>query len=84
MNVMAIIGGVVVAVTIAALTFRMFFEDLQGFVESVKYYFQSDWISMFRGELEEDRSSTLKLVAWALLSGGCGIIIYFWLLKLLA
>jgi hypothetical protein len=78
---MIIYASIGLALLIALLLFKPFFGDLDGFVECLKYWIQGNFISMFRGELDEYRWDTLKLWVWVLLSAGCGFSGYYQLPK---
>ena len=78
MHLYAAIG---VGLLMAALLFKLFFDDFADFIECLKYWFLGKWISFFQGELEEYRWDTFKLVIWILLSGLCGLSAYFQLPK---
>lgn len=41
---------------------KLFFgENYEDFRESVRYFFQCDWVSLFRGEYWEDVNATFKI-----------------------
>lgn len=54
----------IVAVVMAALLFRLFFKDFADFVECLRFYFQPDFISLFRGELLKDWWGSTKFAVW--------------------
>jgi hypothetical protein len=66
-----------VGVFIAVLFFKLIFGDFGGFIECVRYWFQSDFISAVRGEWTEDKWGSLKLFIWITLSIGCGVLSYY-------
>ena len=68
--------AIAVGILTALLLFRVFFSDLSEFGECLRFYFQPDWISAFRGEWVEDKWSTMKLFVWLCLSGCAGIFFY--------
>jgi hypothetical protein len=78
---MIIAASIVVGVGVAAVLFRLFFEDRDDFFECVRYYFTPDIISMFRGEWGEDWWGETKLMVYLILSGGSGFVTYFELHK---
>ena len=65
-----------VGVVAALVLFRVFFSDLDNFFECLRFYFQPDWLSAFRGEWVEDKWSTMKLFVWVCLSAAAGILFY--------
>jgi hypothetical protein len=46
---------------------RMFFGDLDGFADSLHFWFIPDLISLLRGQYWDDQWAELKLGLWALL-----------------
>jgi hypothetical protein len=60
-------------VLMAAALFRLFFKDFSDFVECLRYYFQPNFISWFRGEWKEDWWASLKLGVWMTLSIVMGV-----------
>ena len=72
-----IILSVGAACLTAALLFRLFFTDFQGFIECLRFYFQPDLISAFRGEWWEDKWGSAKLAFWLFLSAGVGALVFF-------
>lgn len=69
---MAAVLGVIVGCTVAALLWRLFFEDMDEFKECLRFWITPDVISMFRGEWAEDWWAEVKLGAWMFLSGLAG------------
>jgi hypothetical protein len=80
---MVLVVSVVVAVLMAGLLYRLFFKDFGDFVECVRFYFQPDIISMFRGELVDDWWGSTKFVVWLLISLGMGAATFYKLPQLL-
>jgi hypothetical protein len=72
-----------VGVVMAALLFRPFFQDFSGFGECIRYWFQPDLWSLFRGEWLEDQWAQLKLFLWVAISAVAGVAAYFKLPTLL-
>jgi hypothetical protein len=75
-------AAVGVGIFIAALFFKIIFGDFEGFIECVRYWFQSGFISQLtsalRGEDGMERQwGELKLFVWIALSVGCGILAYY-------
>jgi hypothetical protein len=69
---MIILASIVVGIGMAALLFRVFFDDLEDLGECVKYWLTPDIISMFRGEWAEDQWASLKLMAYLFFCVGSG------------
>ncbi|MDD5348887.1 MAG: hypothetical protein PHQ12_01630 [Chthoniobacteraceae bacterium] len=61
---------------VAALLFRVFFDDWGGFWECVRYYLTPDVISLFRGEWGADQWATMKLGIYTALSVGSGYLAF--------
>lgn len=57
-----------VGVGFAIWSGRILFGDWGGFLEALRYWFQPQWLSLFRGEFWEDTKSEFKLFFW--LAGG--------------
>jgi hypothetical protein len=60
--------SVALGLMMAAALFRLFFKDFADFIDCLRYWFQPDIISMFRGEWQQDMWATLKLAVWGGLS----------------
>ena len=52
----------------------VWFQDLGGFLEAIKYYLTPNIISALRDEYEDDTWATLKLGLWAV---SCVVAVYF-------
>lgn len=52
---------------------RIFFEDREEFMESLRYWLTPDLVSAFRGEYWEDAMGEIKFLFWLL---GCGVVVY--------
>ena len=76
---LAICAGIGMAI----LLFKTFFDDLDGFLDCLRFWFTPDIVSMFRGEWHEDQWSELKLVVYLGLSIGVGFFANYSLHKLL-
>jgi hypothetical protein len=74
---MVLVASIIVGVLMAALLYRLFFKDFADFVECLRFYFQPDIISAFRGELVEDWWGSTKLAVWLIVSIGMGAATYF-------
>ena len=61
-----------VALVMAIALFRLFFKDFADFVECLRFYFQPNLISLFRGEMQEDFWGSTKLGVWLALSVAMG------------
>lgn len=55
---------------------KLFFSDWQGFLETLRFFYQPIWLSALRGEGYEDFGQSLKLL-WFLLSSLCLIQLQF-------
>jgi hypothetical protein len=67
----------------AAALWRLFFKDLPDFVECLRFYFQPNIISLFRGEWEQDWWASLKLGVWLTLAVGMGLATHYKLPQLI-
>lgn len=67
---LAIFAGV----AMAALLFKVFFDDLAEFLECLRFWFTPEIISVFRGEWNEDLWAELKLFVYVGLSTGVGFL----------
>ena len=65
---MLIAISIAAGVIIAALLFRLFFKGFSDFIECLRFYFQPNIISLFRGELVDDFWGSLRLGVWVVLS----------------
>lgn len=68
--------AVIVALIVAAVTWKPFFGDLENFSECVTYWFTPDAWSFFNGDYGEDFWAELKLSLWVMLSCGAGYGMY--------
>ncbi len=78
---MLIYASIGVGLLIAAIIFKIIFDDTDDFIECIKYWGQGDFISLLRGEREEYRWDTLKLLVWIAISAAGGICAYYQLPK---
>jgi hypothetical protein len=78
---MLIYASIGVGLLTAAILFKIIFEDMDDFIECIKYWLQGDFISLLRGEREEYRWDTLKLIVWIVISAAGGACAYFQLPK---
>src|SRR5689334_5846682 len=67
----------------AAVLFRLFFKDLPDFMECLRFYFQPNIVSVFRGEREQDWWATIKLGVWFSLAVGMGFATHYKLPQLI-
>ncbi len=58
---------VIVDIFLFILLGKVFFGGLSGFVECLRFWFQPDWISWFRGEGFEDMAGEFKLFVYFVL-----------------
>jgi hypothetical protein len=65
---MLIAISIAAGVIMAALLFRLFFKGFSDFIECLRFYFQPNIISLFRGELVDDFWGSLRLGVWVVLS----------------
>jgi hypothetical protein len=49
---------------------KMFFGSWDNFLESLRYWFQPDWLSVLRGEYTDDFYASLKMLIFLLLCAG--------------
>jgi hypothetical protein len=61
----------------AAALWRLFFKDLPDFVECLRFYFQPNIISLFRGEWQQDWWASLKLGVWATIAVAMGVATHY-------
>ena len=50
---------------------KLFFGDMAGFFESLRYWFTPNIISMFRGKWTQDVGHTWKLIIWLVVCFAC-------------
>ena len=70
---MAIAASIAVTLLVATTTFRLFFKDFADFRIHLGYVITPDLLSALRGEYDEDRNSSFKVLLYfgiALLAGG--------------
>ncbi len=60
----------------AAALWKLFFADLDDFLECISYWLKPDLWSWYKGEATEDWWAELKLAAWLLISVGVGFGLY--------
>ena len=72
----AIGAGVVAGLLVGRWVFSYFWEDRADFFRAIWMYFQPDFWSLLKGELLEDWSKTMQLIAYLLLCGGVGYLVY--------
>lgn len=68
--------SILAGATVAALLFRAFFDDWNGFWNCVRFWLTPDIFSLFRGEWVEDRWAEVKLAVYVSLSVGSGWLAY--------
>jgi hypothetical protein len=61
---MLIAISIAAGVIVAALLFRLLFKGFSDFINCLRFYFQPDIISLFRGELVQDFWASLRLGLW--------------------
>lgn len=64
--------GIFTGITIAILSFRVFFDSKQDFFKCLEYCFTPNMISWIRGEYGKDFWCELKTVMWIFFSFLCG------------
>src|SRR5580765_4863431 len=72
-----LLASVALSVLCGLAFFRLFFSDLSDFLECIRYWFQPDIISFFRGEWGEDQWCTMKLFLFLVLSAAPGFAAYY-------
>jgi hypothetical protein len=74
---MAIMVSASISILLLFFLFRFFFQDLRDFTDHLKFLFIPDLVSAFRGEYEEDRVSSFKVVIYLGFSLGPGLVTFF-------
>lgn len=74
---MTIIVSASISILLLYVLFRLFFEDLRDFIEHLKFLFLPDLFSAFRGEYNEDRNSSFKVMIYLGMALGPGLLTYF-------
>ncbi|WP_395377417.1 hypothetical protein [Marinicella sp. W31] len=69
---MEVILSILAAVATLKLSFSWFFDDQEDLMESVRFWFTPDIISIFRGEFWRDELSSFKLIIWLMIGIGIG------------
>ena len=69
--------SIAVGAVMAVALFRLFFKDFSDFIECVRFYFQPNIISVFRGEWAEDWWGSTKLGVWLAISIGMGFVAHY-------
>ncbi len=77
MNLVALIPAMIVALGVARVIFRLFFEDSAEFWECVRFSLTPDLFSLFRGEWLEDIVKSFKLSLYTSFIGIAGVATYF-------
>ncbi len=67
--------GIVTAYCIWALTFRKFFGNFRGFINTVKILVTTDIRKVWRGDAPEVFSAQFHLMFWIALGGFTGLIV---------
>ena len=73
---MAIIVSASITIVLLLGFFRIFFQDLRDFIDHLKFLFIPDLLSALRGEYDEDRVSSFKIVIYLGISIGPGLVTY--------
>ena len=79
----AIIFGFLAASIFACLLFHLFFHDWADYLEALRYIFQPNWLSLFRGEYMRDVWMSFKASLFHLLILATGILVFFFTLSCL-
>lgn len=77
----ALIGGIIIGVVVAALLFNPFFPNDGDFKQAIYYYFKPDLLSAMSGEYHKDRMAEMKIGLWLILSGLAGFATFAGLTK---
>lgn len=76
--------GIITGLAVLILLFKPFFGDMSGFLECLRFWLTPDFVSLFRGEWQEDWLGEMKLFFWLVCGGGAGFAMYTGLSKLLS
>ena len=68
---------VAVCIPLYYLYWRFIFGSWDDFLEVLRYWFQPNLLSLFRGEFGEDFHATLKMSFFLILSGGSTVLVGF-------
>ena len=72
----------VASLGILVVMFKVTFEDRDDFIESVKFWFIPDWLSILRGQGLEDFWAEAKLLWFLLGTIVLSLVVYFVLTKI--
>ena len=78
---MEIILSIAAATLMLRVTFKTFFDDMDDFIECVKYWLTPDIIALIKGEWDREAWAELKLFLWLILGGFAGYATYRFLIS---
>jgi hypothetical protein len=61
----------------AIISFKIFFDDMYDFKECLRFQFQPDWLSLWRGEWWDDKWASIKMLLWNCVWIGAGLWTYY-------
>jgi len=64
------------AVPVSLWLWHRFFDDWDDFLECLRYWFQPDWVSLLRGEWQEDWWATLRLLIYLVCCAAIVVALY--------
>ena len=73
---MSVILSIIVSLAVGYMLYKLLFDDLDEFLDCVKFWLTPDIISLFRGQYYEDMWAEIKLILWLAITIGCGYGIY--------
>lgn len=74
---MIILASIFVGAALAAVLFRLFFDDLADFIDCLRLYFTPEIVSIFRGEWHESRWAYAKLLVYCGVCVGSGFLTFY-------
>ena len=78
---MEILLSILAAVAALKFSFSWFFDDRDDLMESIRFWFTPDIISIFRGEFWQDEWSSFKLIIWLMIGIAIGFATHAFLLS---
>lgn len=73
---MSIALAITIGSIIGYMTYKLLFDNLDEFVDCVKFWLTPDIISLFRGQFYVDMWAEMKLILWLVVTVGCGYGMY--------
>lgn len=68
--------ALIVAIPLYVFSAKIWFDDYDGFIDALTYWFQPQWLSMLKGEWHEDNWQSLKFMFFLLTCFCCLIGVY--------